>query len=369
MNRIAAMAESGLDAIIAYDGAGILIYANPAALKLCGFAHVEALADAGLPRFRRTDGVERTLLQSLEAGPFHEEAFAITAGGRQTPCLVSANVLAGDGVAPVLYYAFVRDVTEMHDYRRRLELQNLQLAAVDRAKSAFFATVSHELRTPLNAIIGFADLLARERFGPLSDRYRDYARQICDSGLTLLQSVNHILDMVEIEAGRLELREETVDLATAMNACLAAMEGRAREAGLALQGGHAAPLPRLCADSRMVKHIMFSLVGNALKFTPRGGRVSVRAEADRQGGLSIVIGDSGVGIPAELMAQVTPPFGQIDGSLARPSNGAGLGLPLAKAFIERHGGSLGIDSEPGRGTEVRVRFPPHRVLQPRTAAE
>ena len=235
--------------------------------------------------------------------------------------------------------------------------------AANRAKSSFLANMSHELRTPLNAIIGFSEVIMRELFGPVNPRYRSYAVDIFDSGSHLLGLINEVLDMSKLEAGQVELYEEYVDVATAIQDCLRFVEPQAEHAKVVLFTSLAEGLPLIRADARRVRQILLNLLSNAVKFTPKGGDVRVSSFCE-DGGLTVAVSDSGIGMAAEEIPKALETFGQIDSMLSRQYEGTGLGLPLAKRLINLHGGTLSIESKPGLGTTVTILFPSERVVRP-----
>jgi signal transduction histidine kinase len=235
--------------------------------------------------------------------------------------------------------------------------------AASRAKSEFLATMSHELRTPLNAVIGFSEMMMGEIHGPLGgERYSGYAQDIYNSGRHLLDIINDILDLSKAEAGKLDLVESIVDAgATIENACRL-VRPRAEAAGLTLATSLPHDLPQLRADERIFKQILLNLLSNAVKFTPARGHIEVTASANPQTGLIISVCDSGIGIAEEHVQKAFEPFGQVDSSLNRRHQGTGLGLPLAAAMMERHGGRLTLHTQLGIGTTVVVTFPRDRIV-------
>ncbi len=248
-----------------------------------------------------------------------------------------------------------------------LKAQALELAAANRRKSDYVHHLSHELRTPLTAVMGFAEILRDQLLGPPgSPRYGEAAAQIVAAGEYMLELINNLLDLARIEAGRLELHEEDCPPALIVDATLSMMAARADQAGVALSARLPADLPALWADPSLVRQMLTNLVGNALKFTDSGGHVTVSAERDAAGGLILAVADDGRGMPPERIPQALTAFAQIHDPtrerMTATQHGSGLGLPLTAALVELHGGGIVIDSAPGRGTTVRLRFPPERVM-------
>ena len=241
--------------------------------------------------------------------------------------------------------------------RRRAE-------AANKAKSRFLATMSHELRTPLNAIMGFSEVMKAEILGPMqNETYREYAGNIHDSGRHLLNLINEILDLSRIEAGRYELHEEPLRLIDVAEDCYRLLKLRAESKGLQIIEDFEDALPQVWADQRAIRQICLNLLSNALKFTPKGGRITLRVGATIDGGQLIAVRDTGPGIPEDEIPKVMQAFGQ--GSLAHQTaeGGTGLGLPIVKNLIELHGGTFELRSELRKGTEAIVRVPAKRVLE------
>jgi PAS domain S-box-containing protein len=238
-----------------------------------------------------------------------------------------------------------------------------------RTKSEFLANMSHELRTPLNAIIGFAEMMKLEVFGSLgNDHYREYIADIHHSGQHLLKLINDILDVSKVEAGKIELHESEIDVAEVVAACIRLVNERAATGAVTILVDLPRDLPALYADEHRVKQILLNLLSNAVKFTPPKGTVTVRARADRMQGFAVEVVDTGIGIAAKDVPRAFEPFVQIDSALNRKAEGTGLGLPLSRALMALHGGSLDLISEPGKGTNVRVAFPVVRIIQRRRAS-
>jgi signal transduction histidine kinase len=248
----------------------------------------------------------------------------------------------------------------LHD--RAIALDKADMAS--RSKSAFLAAMSHELRTPLNAIIGFSEVMSLQAFGPIGNaQYRGYALNIHDSGQHLLALINDILDISRLEAGKADLFEEAIDVEAVIAESLRMVERQAADGYVALAVFVPAELPRMRADERRLKQVLINLLSNAVKFTPEGGSVTVEAGLCTQG-LAIAVKDTGIGIAPEDIGRAFENFSQIDSSIARHREGAGLGLPLARQLMELHGGTLALESTPGEGTTVTAILPPFRVLAP-----
>jgi two-component system, cell cycle sensor histidine kinase PleC len=240
--------------------------------------------------------------------------------------------------------------------RRRAETANI-------SKSRFLAQMSHELRTPLNAILGFSEVMKSEVFGPHAvPTYKEYAGDIHNSGVHLLNLINEILDLSRIEAGRYELNEEPVDLAHVVADCNHLLQLRARNRGIAIQQIFEPELPRLWADERACRQICLNLLSNAIKFTPQGGEVWLKVGWTAAGGQYMSVKDNGPGIPEDEIPIVLASFGQGTNAIKSAEQGTGLGLPIAKNLIDLHGGTFTLKSRVRFGTEVIVTFPPERVM-------
>ena len=248
--------------------------------------------------------------------------------------------------------------TDLERARASAEQQNA-------GKSRFLANMSHELRTPLNAIMGFSDIMRQRLFGPMSDRYAEYAELIHESGSHLLELINDVLDMSKIEAERFELAREDFDARDAITAVLRLMRGQADRAGIQLRGVLPPGALEADADRRALKQIALNLLSNALKFTPKGGSVTLTVQACGPI-LEMVVADTGVGISSADLARLGKPYEQAGDANQRQA-GSGLGLSLVRAFAKLHGGDMTIESVVGEGTTVTVRMPVLIPLRQRPA--
>jgi two-component system cell cycle sensor histidine kinase PleC len=252
-------------------------------------------------------------------------------------------------------------IVEMKNEYTNILLRESQRA--NRSKDQFLANMSHELRTPLNAIIGFSEILRRQSFGPLGNsKYAEYADDINLSGARLLQIINDILDLAKADAGKIELRDDHVEMGDMLRDCVHMCESRASYAKVKLEySGPTTPVYAV-VDERLLRQIILNLLSNALKFTQEGGEVNVSLTASPYDGIAVRIVDNGIGISPEDLERVLRPFEQVESAYARKNGGAGLGLPLALKLTELHGGNLTVESEVSKGTTVNILLPPKRLL-------
>jgi signal transduction histidine kinase len=239
---------------------------------------------------------------------------------------------------------------------KELQEKTRQLEVADKHKSEFLANMSHELRTPLNAIIGFSEVLQARMFGELNEKQADYLKDIHESGRHLLSLINDILDLSKIEAGRMELERSAFDLPGALQNALTLVRERAQRHGIALALAIEPGVGTVQADERKVKQVVLNLLSNAVKFTPDGGRVELRARRERDR-IEVSVHDTGIGIAREDHEAVFEEFRQVGRDYTKKAEGTGLGLALSKRFIELHGGSIRLHSEPGKGSTFTFTLP------------
>lgn len=360
------------DALYVHKG-GKIALCNEAAIKLFGATSADELIGRELlelthPEFHQIAQQRRVMI--VEEG-------TRTAFMRQKRLRLDGSWFWAEIAAAAIYWdderggaVVMRDITKQMAAENELVRSKEEAEIASRAKTEFLANMSHELRTPLNAIIGFSDLMQREMLGPLgSEQYRDYVRDIHQSGSHLHDVINDILDLSKIEAGQMELHEEEVDLRATVERCIRVVSSRADENGLTLLSRVSDSLPLIVGDERKLKQILINLMSNAVKFTEPGGTVTVEAAVNETGDGLIRVVDTGVGISPDDIPKILRPFEQVDSSLARPHEGTGLGLPLTKSLVELHGGALTLQSSPGEGTTVTIRLPKSRLRHKPVAAE
>ncbi|MBL8581404.1 MAG: HAMP domain-containing histidine kinase [Rhizobiaceae bacterium] len=334
--------------LIAIAATAIIASSLRGALLVTFFAPVAVYAYAGVRDWQPIDAIMIGLL--VVSLPF----FSYVAGN-----LYSSAVM-------YLFFRSEKDalIAELEtakamsdEARRRAEDANL-------AKSRFLASMSHELRTPLNAILGFSEVMAKEVLGPIQNQtYREYARDIHDSGQHLLDLINEILDLSRIEAGRYQLHEEAVWLSAIVEECCHLVELKARNKDIRVTQQFEPTLPRLFADERAVRQITLNLLSNAIKFTPAGGEVMVRVGWTAGGGQYVSVRDNGPGIPPDEIPVVLSAFGQGSIAIKSAEQGTGLGLPIVQGLIAMHGGEFELHSKLREGTEAIAIFPAARVME------
>jgi PAS domain S-box-containing protein len=304
-----------------------------------------------------TRAIDAEVISSARATPFFEESYA-GIDGVPRHWLTSKVPLANEdgvvwGVATVSI-----DITARTELEHGLRLAKQQAEDASRAKAGFLAAMSHELRTPLNAVIGFAEIMHQQVLGPIgTPEYRDYAGHILRSGQHLLSLINDVLDYARIESGSLRLNLVPVEVRGLLRGTLEILAETAAAGGVTLATDLTEQRITIRADEQRLHQVLLNVVGNAVKFTPAGGRVAVALRPGAAGGAVITVTDSGIGIDEAQIARAFEPFWQADSGLDRVKEGAGIGLPLARQLVALHGGRLELQSRVGEGTRITIEMP------------
>jgi cell cycle sensor histidine kinase DivJ len=366
--RYRLLARHMTDVMIRYGRNGSVLFVSPVAELLIG-VRVSELFGNGL--FDRVHVVDRpaylaALADAVSSSEERSLEFRIRRGagphqaGRfvwvEMRCRPLDHVAGKQDPADREIVAVLRDVSERKTQEQAIEFARLETERASAAKSRFIATMSHELRTPLNAIIGFSEMLTNNAIEVDAGRRFEYAKLINDSGRHLLSVVNGILDVSKIETGNFAITPEPFAPASAIETCTDLMALKAQESGLELRTRLAADLPEVMADRRAFNQILINLISNAVKFTPRGGRVTVSALCDGPK-FALTVEDTGVGIGEADLPRLGEAFFQARASYDRRHDGSGLGLSIVKGLVQLHGGDVDIRSRLGEGTRVTVRLP------------
>jgi two-component system, cell cycle sensor histidine kinase DivJ len=366
-DRYRLLARNMTDVITRHARSGAVQFASPAAEALFG-ATVKDLLGHGL--FERVHVADRpayltALSDSAALGENRSVEFRVRRATPEGPATFvwlemrcrALDQAAIEGTAEREVVAVMRDITRRKEREAALEEVRAEAERANAAKSRFLATMSHELRTPLNAIIGFSEMLTKEGSMMIDAKRRhDYAHLINDSGRHLLAVVNGILDMSKIESGNFEITPEPFAPRQVIDECCALLSHKARQMGIDLVVERSETLPEMVADKRSLHQIMLNLVSNAIKFTKRGGKVTVSARSDAAN-VTVVVEDTGVGIGTEDLPRVGDPFFQARSSYDRHHDGTGLGLSIVKGLLGLHGGRMEIVSKLGEGTRVAIHLP------------
>jgi PAS domain S-box-containing protein len=280
-----------------------------------------------------------------------------TKDGRKITVLISQTPLKPQGTEKGGNVYVFNDISGIKQREADLKSARDEAMIANRSKSQFLATMSHELRTPLNAIIGFSSMLKDQIGGPLSEKYQSYAVDIYESADHLLMIINDLLDISKLEAGKMEVMEEPVELSETIYASIRLIREKARAKGITINSIGVDDVPAIFADRRMIKQMVTNLLSNAYKFNQEGGTIDIEAIYTPDQGLDLSVADTGIGIAKEDLARITLPFSQVESHISRNYQGTGLGLAITKSMMELHGGALLIDSEKGKGTKVTLHFP------------
>jgi PAS domain S-box-containing protein len=377
--------ESNVDALMTTDPRGIITDVNKQTEALTGCTRDELIGAPFKDYFTDPDRAEAGINRVLNEGTVRN--FELTARARNGQLtVVSYNATTFHDRDRILQgvFAAARDVTELKRFEQTLQQKNIELEAASRMKSEFLANMSHELRTPLNAIIGFSEVLRDGLAGDMTDQQREFIGDICGSGKHLLSLINDILDLSKVEAGKMTLDLEPVEVSSFLESSLSIIREKASARRIRVVMDEAPGVGTIQADARKVKQILYNLLSNAVKFTNEGGEVLLRAcrvpravvgapsgawqgrsvaLADNEFSdfLEVSVTDSGIGISGDGLARLFQPFSQVDSGLARKFEGTGLGLAMVKLLAELHGGTVAVASAVGRGSRFTVWLPVRTV--------
>jgi PAS domain S-box-containing protein len=369
--RFRDLLEAAPDGIIEVDREGRILTLNVVMEKMFGYRREELLGQSIeilVPEDQRTPHtahrgfywnhpVTRPMGSGLSLHGRRKD-------GSSFPVEISLSPVVSDDGFCVM--AIIRDITErkqseerlqalQKQYTGELELRNREIEQANRLKSEFLANMSHELRTPLHTVIGFAELLAEETKGPLNSSQKRFVNHIHKDAQHLLALINEILDLSKIEAGRLQLQREALDLGSVLEEALSSIRPQAAAKSIEIESN----IPLLVSvdgDRMRVKQILFNLLSNAVKFTPEGGHIRV-AVTSSEGFAQVSVSDTGIGIPASEHDSIFDKFHQVGESTSGVREGTGLGLPITKRLVEEHGGQIWLESEPGKGSRFTFILP------------
>jgi len=358
-----AMLDLAADGVVTFGRDGTILTANAGAERLFGY---DAGQLAGLPVTNLFAGDSATALRNVlqatrPASGKNQDVTARTRRGETLPLQMSVGPLDDSGER---FCAAFQNLARWRATERELIAARKQAEAASSAKSDFLAKVSHEIRTPLNAIIGFSDVMMNERFGPVgNERYKDYLKDIHTSGTHLISLVNDLLDLSKIEAGKLDLSFEPLNLNDLTQQTVALMQPEASRERIIIRTSLAPELPAVVADARSVRQIVLNLLSNSIKFTGAGGQVILSTARTDHGEAVLRVRDTGVGMSEKDIRTALEPFRQLATAPRPDSHGTGLGLPLTKALVEANSARFSIKSAVNAGTLVEIVFPAVRAAE------
>ncbi len=364
--ELAALLDIAADGIVTIDNDSMIVGANAPAEMLFGYGtgalvgrrfgdlfapESERVAQSRLDRFAGSDVMadndSREIIGRRRAGGLVPLHMTLARGDRERP----------------RYHALFRDLTRWKDAEKEMTLARQKAESASAAKSEFLARISHEMRTPLNAILGFSEVMMEERFGPIgNDRYRDYLKDVHTSGGHLVSLLNDLLDLSKIEAGKMELSFQRVDLNEVTHQSVAIMQAQASRARVIVRTALSMSIPEITADARSVRQIVLNLLSNSIKFTGAGGQIIVSTAANDRGDVMLRVRDTGIGMSEKDIEAALQPFRQLTTSPRTDASGTGLGLPLTKALVEANRARFSIKSAVNAGTLVEIAFPAGRVI-------
>jgi PAS domain S-box-containing protein len=364
--ELAALLDIASDGVVTIDKDARILTANGRAEGLFGYDAGALVGKQFGELFApESERIARTRVDRLASGEaVSDDDSGEIVGRRRQGGLISLQLTLGRANrAGTRFHALVRDMTRWKEAQNEMTLARQQAEKASAAKSEFLAKISHEMRTPLNAIIGFSEMMMEERFGPVgNERYRDYLRDINTSGAHVVSLLNDLLDLSKIEAGKMELSFERVDLNEVTQQSVAIMQTQASRARVIVRTALSMNIPGIVADTRSIRQIVLNLLSNSIKFTGAGGQVIVSTAANDDGHVTLRVRDTGIGMSEKDIETALQPFRQLATSSRTDASGTGLGLPLTKALVEANRAHFSIKSATNAGTLVEIAFPAARSL-------
>jgi PAS domain S-box-containing protein len=353
--------HSMAEGVTTINADGIIDYVNPIVEQMFGYTNEELIGNnvsmlMPEPYHSEHDGYLSNYLNSSKNRILgkYREVVGKRKDGSIFPMDLTTNKYFADG--EIKFVGTVHDLSDRKQTEMELKDAKAKAEAANQTKTDFLANMSHELRTPMNAILGFGQLLSHLPDEKLSDKQNEYVDHILESGNHLLNLINDILDISAIEAGKLELHVEEVEIGPLIGEMLTLVKTRADEGNVKLSAEIAEDAATIWTDDRRLKQILINLLSNAVKFTPEGGEVTVRCLLSRNNQISFVVSDTGIGMTKNEIQKALETFGQVDSSVARKQQGTGLGLPLVKHLVEALGGSFEVNSRKNIGTTITINF-------------